>query len=98
MIEMAKVLAGGRSLKETPLFSMGFTAHGPLRWTALALGVYRLTAGHGIPVTVNGEPMAGASTPVTLAGAAAVGTAEILAGIAVNQLLPTSWICARALP
>ncbi len=93
MIEMAKVLAGGRSLKEAPLLSLGFTAHGPLRWTALALGVYRKTAGHGIPVTVNGEPMAGASAPVTLAGASAVGTAEILAGIVVNQLLEPGRPC-----
>ena len=93
MIEMARVLAGGRNLKEAPLFSMGFTAHGPLRWTALALGVYRKTAGYGIPVTVNGEPMAGASAPVTLAGTAAVGTAEILAGIVVNQLLEPGRPC-----
>jgi trimethylamine---corrinoid protein Co-methyltransferase len=93
MIEMARVLAGGRSLTEAPLFSMGFTAHGPLRWTSLARGVYRMTAGHGIPVTINGEPMAGASAPVTLAGAAAVGTAEILAGIAVNQLLEPGRPC-----
>jgi len=93
MVEMAGVLAGGRSLKEVPLFSMGFTAHGPLRWTSLALGVYRMTAGHGIPVTINGEPMAGASAPVTLAGTAVVGTAEILAGIAVNQLLEPGRPC-----
>jgi len=87
MIEMARVLAGGRSLKDYPVFSVGFTAHGPLRWTSLALGVFRATAGHGIPCTVNGEPMAGASAPVTLAGTAAVGTAEILAGIVINQIL-----------
>ena len=93
MVEMARVLAGGRSLWEAPLFSMGFTAHGPLRWTSLALGVYRRTAGHGIPVTINGEPMAGASAPVTLAGTAAVGTAEILAGIVVNQLLEPGRPC-----
>jgi len=93
MIEMARVLADGRSLKEAPQFSMGFTAHGPLRWTSLALGVYRLTAGHGIPVTINGEPMAGASAPVTLAGTAAVGTAEILAGVVVNQLLEPGRPC-----
>ena len=72
---------------------MGFTAHGPLRWTDLALGVFRSTAGHGIPVTINGEPMAGASAPVTLAGTAAVGTAEILAGIVVNQLLEPGRPC-----
>jgi trimethylamine--corrinoid protein Co-methyltransferase len=70
-----------------PWFSVGFTAHGPLRWTNLALEVFARSAGHGIPVTVNGEPMAGASAPVSLAGAFAVGNAEILAGIVVNQLL-----------
>ncbi len=93
MVEMAKVLAGSRSLKEYPLFSVGFTAHGPLRWTNLALGVYKATAGYGIPCTVNGEPMAGASAPVTLAGNAAVGTAEILGGIVINQLLEPGRPC-----
>jgi len=55
--------------------------------------VFRSTAGHRVPVTVNGEPMAGASAPVTLAGTAAVGTAEILAGIVVNQLLEPGRPC-----
>jgi len=93
IMEMAEVLAGDRSLRDAPLFSIGFTAHGPLRWTSLALGVYKCTAGHGIPCTVNGEPMAGASAPVTLAGTAAVGTAEILAGIVINQLLEPGRPC-----
>lgn len=74
-------------------FSMGFTAHGPLRWTHLALEIYRRTAGRGIPVTINGEPMAGVSGPVTLAGSAAVGNAEILAGIVVNQILEPGRPC-----
>ncbi|MEW6752328.1 MAG: trimethylamine methyltransferase family protein [Candidatus Latescibacterota bacterium] len=76
-----------------PWFSLGFTAHGPLRWTHLALEVFRRTAGHGLPVTVNGEPMAGVSGPVTLAGSMAVGNAEILAGIVVNQLLEPGRPC-----
>lgn len=74
-------------------FSVGFTAHGPLRWTQLALEIFAATAGHGIPVSLNGEPMAGASGPVTLAGAAAVGNAEILAGLVVNQLLEPGRPC-----
>lgn len=41
LIEMARALSEGPSLKERPLFSIGFTAHGPLRWTNLALGVIR---------------------------------------------------------
>ncbi|HHW10820.1 MAG TPA: hypothetical protein GXX29_12685 [Firmicutes bacterium] len=68
-------------------FSMGFTAHGPLRWTHLALDIFRKTAGKRIPATINGEPMAGVTGPVSLAGTIAVGNAEILAGIVVNQVL-----------
>lgn len=80
-------------LGDRPWFSVGFTAHGPLRWTHLALEIFARTAGHGIPTTINGEPMAGASGPVTLAGAAAVGNAEILAGLVVNQLLEPGRPC-----
>ena len=74
-------------------FSVGFTAHGPLRWTHLALDVFKATSGHAIPVTVNGEPMAGASGPVTIAGAAAVGNAEILGGIVAVQLMEPGRPC-----
>ncbi|MCE9612818.1 MAG: trimethylamine methyltransferase family protein [Lentisphaerae bacterium] len=91
---------GGRTLTEMkavvghhPWFSMGFTAHGPLRWTNLALSIFEATSGHGIPVTVNGEPMAGTSAPVTLAGAAAVGNAEILAGLVALQLMEPGRPC-----
>ncbi len=87
MVEMKNVVG------DFPWFSIGFTAHGPLRWTNLALEIFRKTAGHGIPVTINGEPMAGVSGPVTLAGSAAVGTAEILAGIVVNQVLEPGRPC-----
>jgi trimethylamine---corrinoid protein Co-methyltransferase len=76
-----------------PWFSIGFTAHGPLRWTHLALEIFRRTAGHRIPTSINGEPMAGVSGPVTLAGAAGVGNAEILAGLVVNQLLEPGRPC-----
>ncbi len=80
-------------VSKKPWFSTGFTAHGPLRWTKLALDIFEKTAGHGIPVTINGEPMAGASGPVTLAGSAVVGNAEILAGIIINQILEPGRPC-----
>lgn len=92
--------AGARLLREmrsaiadTPWFSIGFTAHGPLRWTRLALDIFNQSAGSRIPVSINGEPMAGVSGPVTLAGSAAVGNAEILAGLVVNQLLEPGRPC-----
>lgn len=78
---------------DTPWFSIGFTAHGPLRWTRLALEIFARTAGQGIPVSINGEPMAGVSGPVTLAGNAVVGNAEILAGLVVNQVLEPGRPC-----
>jgi trimethylamine---corrinoid protein Co-methyltransferase len=87
LLEMKQVVG------KHPWFSIGFTAHGPLRWTHLALEIFRRTAGAGIPVTVNGEPMAGVSGPVTLAGTAAVGNAEILAGVVINQLLEPGRPC-----
>jgi len=76
-----------------PWFSMGFTAHGPLRWTNLALEIFARTAKKNIPITINGEPMAGVSGPVTLAGSAAVGNAEILAGLVINQVLESGRPC-----
>jgi len=87
MAEMQQVVG------DHPWFSVGFTAHGPLRWTNLALSIFKASAGHKIPTTVNGEPMAGVSGPVTLAGSAAVGNAEILAGLVVNQLLEPGRPC-----
>ena len=87
MVEMKKVVG------DYPWFSVGFTAHGPLRWTNLALEIFKRSAGHGIPATINGEPMAGVTGPVTLAGTAAVGTAEILSGIVINQLLEPGRPC-----
>ncbi len=91
---------GASALKEIkpivgnhPWFSIGFTAHGPLRWTHLALEIFKNTAGAGIPTTINGEPMAGTSAPITLAGAAAVGNAEILAGVVINQSLEPGRPC-----
>ncbi|HUU28547.1 MAG TPA: trimethylamine methyltransferase family protein [archaeon] len=93
ILEMARVVIGGDKLAQRPIFSMGFTAHGPLRWTNLALDIFYKSSGHGIPVMVNGEPMAGGTAPVTLAGAITVGNAEILGGIVLNQVLEPGRPC-----
>ncbi len=93
ILEMSAVVLDGRSISEKPIFSMGFTAHGPLRWTKLALEIFSTSAGHGIPVMVNGEPMAGGTGPVTLAGTATMGNAEIIGGIVLNQVLEPGRPC-----
>jgi trimethylamine--corrinoid protein Co-methyltransferase len=87
MIEMAQVLADGRSLAERPIFSLGYTAVSPLRWSDLALAAFRESSGHGVPMMVNAEPAGGVTAPATLAGELVVGNAEALSGVVICQAL-----------
>jgi trimethylamine---corrinoid protein Co-methyltransferase len=85
--EMAQVLVGGYRLADRPVLSLGFTAVSPLRWSAIGLDSFRQSSGYGIPIMVNSEPVAGATGPVTPAGALTLANAEALAGVVVVQLL-----------
>ncbi len=87
MREMAEVLVGSQALSAKPIFSLGFTAVSPLRWSAMGLDSFEKSSGYGIPIMVNSEPVAGATGPVTLAGALTIANAEALAGVVVVQLL-----------
>jgi trimethylamine--corrinoid protein Co-methyltransferase len=87
VMEMAKVLLDGATLRERPIVSTGFSIISPLHWTSLALGVFKETAGLGVPATINSEPLGGATAPVTLAGCLVIGDADTLSGLVINQLL-----------
>ncbi|MCX7591941.1 MAG: trimethylamine methyltransferase family protein [Kiritimatiellae bacterium] len=87
MIEMAQIIGGGSTLREHPLISFGYSCLSPLHWSKTATDLWRESSGHGIPVMINGEPVAGATSPVTLAGSLALSNAEILAGVVLIQLL-----------
>ncbi len=93
VIEMAKVLLGSATLRECPIVSTGFSILSPLHWTALALAVFKETAGLGVPATINSEPLAGATAPVTLAGCMVIGDADTLSGLVINQLLEPGRPC-----
>ncbi len=93
VIEMAKVLLDGATLRERPIVSTGFSIISPLHWTALALGVFKETAGVGVPAMINSEPLAGATAPVTLAGCLVIGDADTLSGLVINQLLEPGRPC-----
>jgi trimethylamine--corrinoid protein Co-methyltransferase len=90
--EMAQVIAP-RPFAEHPVFSLGYTAVSPLRWSNSALELFRLTSGKRIPIMINVEPLAGATAPVTLAGSIAQGNAEALAGFTVMQTLEPGRPC-----
>jgi trimethylamine---corrinoid protein Co-methyltransferase len=93
VMEMAQVLLDGASLRERPIVSTGFSILSPLHWTSLALSVFRQTAGLGVPVMINSEPLGGATAPVTLAGCLVVGDADTLSGLVINQVLEPGRPC-----
>ncbi|NWG13658.1 MAG: trimethylamine methyltransferase family protein [Acidobacteria bacterium] len=93
VMEMAAVLLDGASLRARPIVSTGFSILSPLHWSALALGVFRETAGLGVPVMINSEPLAGATAPVTLAGCLVIGDADVMSGLVINQLLEPGRPC-----
>ena len=87
MIEMAQVLSDGQPLARRPIFSLGYTAVSPLRWSELGAAVFRESSGHGIPMMVNSEPGGGVTAPATLAGELVLGNAEALSGVVIGQAL-----------
>jgi len=87
ILEMADVLLNGKSLKNHPIFSLGFTCVSPLRWSDSALEVFRVSSGYGIPLMINSEVISGATGPVTLAGSLVLANAEALSGVVIAQLL-----------
>jgi len=93
IVEMAYALTEGAPLKESMLFSLGYSAVSPLSWSETALKMFYLTKGHGIPMMINSEPMAGGTSPVTLAGSLALADAEIISGIIINQVLEPGRPC-----
>lgn len=87
IIAMAEVLLDGQSLREHPIFSLGFTAVSPLRWSDSALEVFRVSSGYGIPLMINSEVICGTTGPVTLAGSLVLANAEALSGVVIAELL-----------
>jgi len=59
----------------------------PLRFAAEALGVIEACAENGIPLKLVSAGQAGATSPASLAGAVALQTAEVLAGLVYLNLL-----------
>ncbi len=70
---MALVLAGDRPLREHPVIRTGYSIVSPLHWSVGALGAFSATAGHGMPVRINSEPLAGGTAPITEASCKEVG-------------------------
>ncbi|MCG3180517.1 MAG: Glycine betaine methyltransferase [Phycisphaerae bacterium] len=84
---IASAVAGGdEALAERPFLLLYAEPIPPLLHTRMGMEKLLYCARHGIPVTYPTGAMAGATAPVTLAGALAMGNAECLAGLVAHQL------------
>jgi trimethylamine--corrinoid protein Co-methyltransferase len=80
-------MAGGEArLKERPFVSVITNPISPLTLDANTLKILEFCALNGIPVTCAPAPIAGATSPATLAGTLAQLHAEALAGVSIAQV------------
>jgi trimethylamine---corrinoid protein Co-methyltransferase len=88
VVDLASILAGGREkLKERPSISIITSfAISPLKLCTQSTLIMQEAARHHIPVALSCAPMAGSTSPITMAGTLAQLHAEQLVGIAICQL------------
>ena len=85
--ELASLIAGGEDkLQERPFVSVITNPISPLTTEANTLSILNFCTTHGIPVTCAPAPIAGATSPATLAGTLSQMHAEALAGVAITQV------------
>ncbi|OGV95911.1 hypothetical protein A2W24_01100 [Microgenomates group bacterium RBG_16_45_19] len=88
VVEMAAIVAGGiDNLREKPFFTTGINPGSPLRYDHEVAGKLIVMAEAGLPMLFNPMPMAGATTPTTMASTIVIALAEGLAGIVLAQLI-----------
>ncbi|NOZ50913.1 MAG: trimethylamine methyltransferase [Chloroflexi bacterium] len=84
---MAAEVAGGFDrLAHYPTLLLYSEPTTPLQQSLEAVDKLLYTAEHFIPVTHSPAPMMGGTAPITLAGAVALGNAEMLSGLLMHQL------------
>jgi trimethylamine--corrinoid protein Co-methyltransferase len=93
IIEMAEALNDGVPLSERPIVSFGYSITSPCHWGRSPMDLFLATSGHGLPMMVNAEPLAGGTAPVTLAGALTQANAEALSGVVILQVLEPGRPC-----
>jgi trimethylamine--corrinoid protein Co-methyltransferase len=88
VVEMAAVVAGGRErLRERPFFTTGINPATPLQYDHEVTGKLLVMADAGLPMLFNPMPMAGGTTPATMAATIVIALVEGLAGCTLAQLV-----------
>ena len=88
MHKLASIIAGGEDrLRDKPFVSVITNTLCPITVAVYTLDILDFCTSKGIPVTCAAVPMAGATSPATLAGTLAQMHAGALAGVCIAQLL-----------
>ena len=87
VLDLASIIAGDmEKFQERPFISLtACFAISPLKLCTLSTLIMQEAARHRIPVALSSAPMAGATSPITMAGTLAQLHAELLAGIVICQ-------------
>ncbi len=97
-VEMASLLAGGRqAFQERPFFTIVLCLVSPLIQPRIRVEELMECAALGVPVYVEADALAGATTPVTLAGTLVEQSANILTGICLAQMVRPGLPCIYSL-
>ena len=87
IIKMAQVTMGGsEDLRKKPMLAVYSESTSPLRHAEDAVSKLLICAEHRIPLIHTVGIMAGATAPITLAGAIVQANAELLSGLVIHQL------------
>ena len=87
IIKMAEIVMGGpEELRKKPIMAVYSEATSPLRHDDDAIGKMLVCAENWVPIIHTIGLMAGATAPVTLAGALVQGNAELLSALVIHQL------------
>lgn len=87
IIEMAGAAVGGvENLKQRPIVTFNVCPTSPLQLNPMASDVIMLAAEYGVPVNIISMALAGATTPVTIAGTLVTHNAETLSSVVLSQI------------
>jgi trimethylamine--corrinoid protein Co-methyltransferase len=84
---MTKAVTGSDDIGSKPVLSCHISPSAPLRWTPATCDIIMHVLDEGVPFYILPAPVAGATSPVTLAGHLVQHNAQILSGVVIAQTL-----------
>jgi len=87
IIRMVETVTGEEEFRKNPVITSSVSPTSPLQFSSDVTKIMVRATNHHIPIAVLPCPLAGATSPVTLAGTLVQQNAEMLAGLTMVQLL-----------